>query len=227
MLGEIVKQRLTEVERHIDALRLQYPNFARELDHAVLERFAYREEVEQILQMRQAGIIGDDLARSLRSEAESVHASRQSSGAVDIRATTPELLRAFPVFSNLSEGDLERVAKRLQERVFAADAFVFRQGERADGMYFIASGAVEIVLGEERLRLGRGDFFGEMALLDQSRRSADIRSISYSHLLFLPRSAFDEFSGSLPEWRSKLAEVAKGRREMNARSSQEESQAES
>ena len=57
VLGEIVKQRLTEVERHIDALRLQYPNFARELDHAVLERFAYREEVEQILQMRQAGII--------------------------------------------------------------------------------------------------------------------------------------------------------------------------
>lgn len=220
LLGEIVNQRLTEVERHIDALRLQYPKFARELDHAVLERYAYREEVEQVVQMREAGIISEDLARHLRSEAEDVHASRRRSSAVDIRVTTPELLRAFPVFSDLSEDDLKRVAKRLQERVFAADAFVFKRGERADGMYFIASGAVEIAVGEEHPRLGRGDFFGEMALLDQSRRSAPVRSISYSHLLFLPRAAFEELSRSFPQWRSKLAEVARDRREMNLRASE-------
>jgi CPA1 family monovalent cation:H+ antiporter len=218
LLGEIVRQRLTEVERHLDALRLQYPKFARDLDHAVLERYAYREEVEQILQMRQSGIIGEDLARHLRSEAESVHASQRPSAVVDMRATTPELLRAFPVFSELGEEELARVATRLQERVFAADAFVFRRGDRADGMYFIASGAVEIVLGEKHLRLGRGDFFGEMALLDQARRSAAVRSISYSHLLFLPRAAFEEIGGFLPQWRSRLAEVARDRREMNARS---------
>lgn len=217
VLGEIVKQRLTEVERHLDALRLQYPRFARDLDHAVLERYAYREEVEQIQQMREAGIISDDLARHLRSEAEQVHASQRPMAAVDMRATTPELLRRFPVFSNLSEEELARVAKRLQERVFATDAFVFRRGERADGMYFIASGAVEIAIGEKRVRLGRGDFFGEMALLDQTLRSASVRSISYSHLLLLPRAAFEEIGGFLPQWRSKLADVARDRREMNAR----------
>ncbi|HMA13803.1 MAG: cation:proton antiporter [Bacteroidota bacterium] len=217
VLAEILKHRLVEVERHLDALRLQYPKFARELDHAVLEHFAYREEMEQILQMRQAGIIGDDLARYLRSEAENVHAARRLMVAVDMRATTPELLRGFPVFSALSEEELGRVAKRLQVRVFAADAFVFRRGERADGMYFIASGAVEITIGETPIRVGRGDFFGEMALLDQTRRTAAVRSISYSHLLFLPRAAFEEISGFLPQWRSKLAEVARDRREMNAR----------
>src|SRR3546814_10011274 len=86
--------------RHRDSLRLQYPMFARDLDHAVLERYAYREEVEQIQQMREAGIISDDLARHLRSEAEQVHASQRPMAAVDMRATTPELLRRFPVFSN-------------------------------------------------------------------------------------------------------------------------------
>ena len=220
VLGEIVKQRLTEVERHIDALRLQYPSFARDLDHAVLERYAYREEVEQVQQMLESGIISDDLARHLRGEAEDVHASRRRSAAVDIRATTPELLRAFPVFGNLGDEDLKRVARRLQERVFAADAFVFKRGERADGMYFIVSGAVEVAIGENRVRLGRGDFFGEMALLDEARRSAAVRSISYSHLLFLPRAAFKEIGGSLPQWRSKLAEVARDRRKMNARASE-------
>jgi len=220
VLGEILRQRLTEVERHLDALRLQYPRFARDLDHAVLEHFAYREEVEQVQQMREAGIISEDLARHLRSEAENVHAARRGRTTVDMRATTPELLRGFPVFSTLSEEELSRVAKRLQERIFAADAFVFRRGERADGMYFIASGAVEIVLEDKQIRLGRGDFFGEMALLDQSRRSATVRSISYSHLLFLPRAAFEQLGGFLPQWRSRLAEVAKDRRDMNARAAE-------
>jgi CPA1 family monovalent cation:H+ antiporter len=87
-------------------------------------------------------------------------------------------------------------------------------------MYFIASGAVEIAIGEVRHRLGRGDFFGEMALLDQTRRSASIRSISYSHLLHLPRAAFEDIGGFLPEWRSKMAEVARDRREMNARAAE-------
>ncbi|MGD1877032.1 MAG: cation:proton antiporter [Kiloniellaceae bacterium] len=224
LLGDIVQQRLTEVERHLDALRLQYPTFARDLDHAVLERYAYREEVEQVEQMRASGIISEDLARHLRSEAEAVHASLRPMAGVDIRATTPELLRAFPVFSALDEGELARVAKRLQERVFAGDAFVFRAGERADGMYFIASGAVEIAIGEHRHRLGRGDFFGEMALLDQTRRSASVRSISYSHLLYLPRAAFEEIGGFLPQWRSKLAEVARDRRAMNARAAEDPAQ---
>ncbi|MEQ9606531.1 MAG: cation:proton antiporter [Kiloniellaceae bacterium] len=223
LLGDILRQRLTEVERHLDALRLQYPKFARDLDHSVLERYAYLEEVEQVQQMRQAGIISEDLARHLRAEAESVHASQRPMASVDMRATTPELLRGFPVFSTLGEEELGRVAKLLQERVFAADAYVFRQGERADGMYFIASGAVEIALGQEQLRLGRGDFFGEMALLDQSRRSASVRSISYSHLLFLPRAAFEEIGGFLPQWRSKLAEVARDRRAMNQRATGEAS----
>src|SRR3546814_20874812 len=84
-------------------------------------------------------------------------------------------------------------------------------------MYFIASGAVEIAVGEQRLRLGRGDFFGEMALLDQTRRSAAVRSISYSHLLFLPRAAFEEIAQFLPQWRSTLAQVARDRREMTSR----------
>src|SRR3546814_12759050 len=97
--------------------------------------------------MREAGIISDDLARHLRSEAEQVHASQRPMAAVDMRATTPELLRRFPVFSHLSEEELARVAKRLQERVLATDAFVFRPGARAAWLYFIAPDAVQTALG--------------------------------------------------------------------------------
>ncbi|WP_299621499.1 cyclic nucleotide-binding domain-containing protein, partial [Pelagibius sp.] len=161
-------------------------------------------------------VLADDAgAAQLRSEAGSVHASSRRTARVDIEATTPELLHAFPVFAAMAPGQLARIAKKLQSRVVAADAYVFRRGDRGDGMYFIATGAVEIRIGEDQHRLGRGDFFGEMALLDQRRRSADVRSISYSHLLFLPRAAFDEISDMLPQWRSELAAVAAARRAMN------------
>src|SRR3546814_16129102 len=63
VLGEIVKQRLSEVERHLDALRLHYPRFARDLDHAVLDRHPDREEVGQIQPLREAGIPTHHLAR--------------------------------------------------------------------------------------------------------------------------------------------------------------------
>ncbi|MCZ4279441.1 cation:proton antiporter [Kiloniella laminariae] len=215
ILGEILRQRQEEIERHLAGLRLQYPRFARTLDHALLERFAYREEVEQIDNLREAGIISEDLARSLIGEAESIHAVVKPRSQVDFRATTSELLVSFPVFSELSQSELDEITKSLRTRVFADDAFIFRKGDKADGLYFIASGAVEIRIGERVVRLGHGDFFGEMALLAETRRSADIRSISYSHLLLLEANTFHKLVKAHPHWRSRLDEVAKERRAMN------------
>src|SRR3546814_19250838 len=83
--------------------------------------------------MRDAGIVSEDLARNLRIETENVHASRRPMATVDMRATTPELLCGFPVFKDLDDAELKRVAKRLQERVFGPDAFVFRLGDRVAG----------------------------------------------------------------------------------------------
>src|SRR3546814_8487483 len=91
-----------------------YPSFARELDHQVLESFTFREEIEQIQQMRDAGIVSEDLARNLRIETENVHASRRPMATVDMRATTPELLCGFPVFKDLDDAELKRVAKDRQ-----------------------------------------------------------------------------------------------------------------
>ena len=215
LLLEILELRLSEVERHLAALRLQYPNFARELDFKVLERYAFREELEQIQQLRESGIISQDLSRNLIAEAVGVHARSGALPPVDMKATTPELLAAFAVFEDLSEEQRARIARKLKTRVFAVGAFVFRRGDRGSGMFFIASGAVEVRLPGEHLRIGRGEFFGEMALLDRSPRIADVRSISYSHLLFLSAEDFEEMSRVYPDLRRKLQEVADSRRAHN------------
>ncbi len=215
VLQEILNQRLDSIERHLAALRLQYPKFARTLDRRILERFAYRDEIEQIKNLREAGIISTDLSRSLTNEANSFHATRRSKIHVDIKAKTAELLTAFPVFKDLEIAELAQMTQELQTRVLADGAYVFRKGDSADGLYFIESGAVEIRIGDEVHRLGHGDFFGEMALLDEAHRSASVKSISYSHLLLLEKDTFRKLSRTHPNWRSALAEIAAKRKTMN------------
>ena len=73
------------------------------------------------------------------------------------------------MFTGLEQLELKALARLLRPRLLVPDELVIRKGDRGRGMFFISSGAVEVVLPHERVRLGSGDFFGEMALLDHGR----------------------------------------------------------
>lgn len=87
-------------------------------------------------------------------------------------------LRAIPLFRELKDAELKRVAKLLHERHYEVDEVVFREGQTGAGMYIIKEGAVDIVLrladGSEQsvVSLHAGQFFGELALLESSPRTA-------------------------------------------------------
>ena len=87
-------------------------------------------------------------------------------------------LRAIPLFRDLKDRDLERVAKLLHERHYQAGEVVFREGQTGAGMYIIKQGAVDIVLrlsdGTEQCAVSLVDsqFFGELALLESTPRTA-------------------------------------------------------
>src|SRR5690606_21951873 len=85
---------------------------------------------------------------------------------------------------------------------------VVRRNEPGDAMYFIASGAVEVRLPREPVRLGTGDFFGEMALIRRARRTADVVAIGYCQLLEMPRDAFRELLRTQPELMREVRRVA-------------------
>ncbi len=87
-------------------------------------------------------------------------------------------LRSVPLFEGLAADELALLAVRCSQIRLASSERVFREGDDADGLYVVESGAVSIVREEvgqpvQRLaRLGPGGFFGEMGLLDDGRRSA-------------------------------------------------------
>ena len=84
-------------------------------------------------------------------------------------------------------------------------------------MYFISSGAVEIRRPgqEEAVRLGRGDFVGEMALISGQPRSADAVALSYCRLLLLDAADFEAFLKANPEVRDEVEAVTQAREAEN------------
>ncbi len=115
----------------------------------------------------------------------------------------PRFLRRVRVFNDFSELELRTLSSYLHLRDFQAKEFIFRQGEKGAGLYFVFLGHVDVVVenddfageGDERkgaslvLSLERGDYFGELALLQQdSIRNASVIAQDRTSLLglFLP-----------------------------------------
>jgi CRP-like cAMP-binding protein len=107
-----------------------------------------------------------------------------------------ELLRTVPIFSELSDADIASLARLASRRRYAKDAVVFFENEEGDFFFMIVEGRIKVtILGDDGREvilsiLGIGDFFGEMALLDNEPRSATAIAIEDSELVSLHRHDF-------------------------------------
>ena len=93
-----------------------------------------------------------------------------------------ELLQKIPLFASLEPRELERLGGSFKERTFNAGETVASEGEGGAGFFVIESGeAVVSAGGEELRRLGPGDYFGDIALIDMGARTASILAESDLH----------------------------------------------
>jgi len=109
-----------------------------------------------------------------------------------------ELLGKVPLFSGLTPAALELVAGVANEETHATGTVIFEHGDVGDKLYIILTGRVRISrnvpgMGEEALAvLNPGAVFGEMALLDDTPRSADARVHERCRILTISREAFED-----------------------------------
>ncbi|QQP88224.1 cation:proton antiporter [Skermanella sp. TT6] len=211
LLGEVLGGRMEASSKALDALELQYPEYAEALSQRFLRKFALRREIARYESLFHDGLIGQELFEDLRRGVEVRRREADRRPKLDLRLDKVALIAQVPLFNGLEPKDLARLAKILRSRLALPDQTFIRTGDRGNAMYFISSGAVEVVLPDRRIRLGRGDFFGEMALLDGGPRRADVVALTYCTLLELRSGDFRKFLKANPHISERIDQVARER----------------
>ena len=125
------------------------------------------------------------------------------------------MIARVPLFASLDASEIAEIMPYLRAQTVQSGAMIVRRGEAAQSMYFIASGEVEVVLPTGNIRLGDGHFFGEMAVLRQTRRTADIKATQPTKLLVLDASDFHALVERNPDIGARVHEVADRRMDTN------------
>jgi CPA1 family monovalent cation:H+ antiporter len=215
LLGEIVGQRLAATVRGLDALRLQYPAYADALERRFLRQTALRMEAAEYRTLHAEGLIGQELYNDLRREVEAREAAAAPRPRLDLGLATRELVADFPLFAGLEPAQLDKITALLKPLFAVPGERLIRRGERGSAMYFISSGAVEVAVGSEKIQLGRGDFFGELALLGGRERRADVTALGYCQLLVLDEVDFRALLATDASIHRQISQIAADRLEMN------------
>lgn len=119
-------------------------------------------------------------------------------------------INKIPLFSSLDEEEIKVLEKVTKEKFFPKGCIIFQQGEAGDVLFIIVSGKVRVILTDESGReivlseLGVGEFFGEMAILDEDPRSAGVIAKEDTTLLMLNRKDFVQKVKEHPEIAFKL-----------------------
>jgi CRP/FNR family cyclic AMP-dependent transcriptional regulator len=117
------------------------------------------------------------------------------------------VLRTLPLFAMLADEEFAALLPSIKQHSYPPRKLILRAGEESDGLYFILSGRVKVLLEDGRGRemmvssLGPNEFFGEMTMIDGGPRSATVEAHDACHVLYLPakrlRECLQRNSGAL------------------------------
>jgi len=122
-------------------------------------------------------------------------------------------LSAVPCFSSIAKNDLAALARQTDEVDVPEGKILAREGEFGDEFFVIDSGTAEVTKAGERIaELGPGDFFGEMALLEEDRRVATVTATSPMSLVVMTRASFRSLDRSKAELHDTVSKAITDRR---------------
>ncbi|MBT4385109.1 cyclic nucleotide-binding domain-containing protein [Candidatus Peregrinibacteria bacterium] len=126
------------------------------------------------------------------------------------------ILRTVPLFHALSEAEHKSIIEHVNMEYFPAHHILFEQGVMGDSMYIIKTGVLRIFNETGELaQLGEGDFFGEMALIEDQPRMAAAETLSDCEIFVLKKEDFGELMSKSPEISEKVQAAYLDRKNKN------------
>ncbi len=214
---EALEGRMQAISGAIAALDLQYPDFTKAMRARYLERLAIGLEEAEYRGQHDQSLISTEVFESLDEDRALRRQVASARPPLDLGLKLTEMLGKVPIFTGLKEDQIAWLARLLTPELFTPGERIIRAGDQGDKMYFIASGTVDVIVVPDPVRLKTGDFFGEMALLNDKPRNADVVSAGYTNMLVLKRRDFDTLLKAHAGMREKIEEIARKREAENTR----------
>ncbi|QQA44319.1 cation:proton antiporter [Pelagovum pacificum] len=208
LLSELLARRQDAVEAALEGLRLQYPGYADELERRFIRRTTLRMEEREYGAMLEDGLIGAELHNSLMQGLTRRRARAERRPRLDLALQRSEVVRQFPLFEELDSTVVKQLARVLETRYVNAGQTIIAEDGVSAGVYFVASGAVELKTAAQTWRLGRGEMFGQMAPLLRKPRRGKVVALAPSTLLLLDERAYLRLLERSPKMRAAVRQSA-------------------
>ena len=115
------------------------------------------------------------------------------------------ILKSLPLFSNLADSDICSLSSRTVQKVYPKNTILVSEGDETDSLFIIESGKVKVYLSDEDGKevilniLSDGDYFGEVALLDDQPRSASVMALQDTRLWMITKKEFESWLMQYPQ----------------------------
>ena len=195
----------------LEALTLQYPEYAKLMKVSCVHLAAMRMELNNYAKLLNEGVLSSEAYQVLVNELNQKHNSAQILPPLDLKQSPRELIAKVPLFQNIPPENLDKLASYLKPALALPDEFLIHKGDEALSMYFISSGAVEVQVSDNTFTLGSGDFFGEIALLTSQPRNANVKASGFCDLLILSTKDFTSFMEDNPHLQETIKQIAHDR----------------
>lgn len=207
-LATIIEDRRELVATALRALSLQYPGYADAIRDRQLERAAIRFESVEYAQRLRESIISREVYADLRRKLNERRQAVSQQPPLDLGLELAGMIGRVPLFKALDAAAVREVGKRLRPLVALPGEKIVARGGPPDSMYFVAAGDVTVHTVSGPVVLKDGAFFGEMGLLSDRPRNADVVANGYCHLLMLSRRDFHALLDDRPAVRADIEAMA-------------------
>lgn len=222
ILHDTLVNRRDEIKAALEALRLQYPDYAETQERMFLHRTALRLEDTAYQEAHDHTLIGSEVFSSLREEIDATRRRTTVRPSLDLGLNTTDLITKHALFADMPDDRKRQLAKLMKPRFATPGERLITRGEKGDAAFFISSGAVEVRTGTDVFRLGRGDMFGEIALITGKPRTADVVALGYCQLLVLSAADYLRLVETAPDIKAQMDDMSSRRESMNANGTAED-----
>jgi CRP-like cAMP-binding protein len=204
-------------------------NLASMLANSDLARTQFRAKMEKIQTFMQYRDVPAELQDNIRTYYDYLWNNRRGfdeSAVLDELPSTlklqvalhlnKDIIEKVPMFNGAPDDLIRQIVLNLKPVLYTPGDFIFRKGEMGDQMYFISRGKVEIVSEDGQTifaTLTDGNFFGEIAILFSSERTASVRAADYCDLYTLDKFTFDNVLAKFPDVAKQVQTMAEERRQ--------------